>query len=841
MSLRLLQHISTTLKTNQPIESEWFRKCGPIAADFDDDKVYRRTDYLRLLENLVQQGQMTLLSGKTGSGKTVLVRQLVYETYKGLETDVYFFNCDLHRNFNYSVLLHEICEVTGLVIIEDAHLETHKIQILCSELRDKTDVHILIVARPSYKETAYGHGSSLEELPSLLLDSPIDIEQIIGHFAWHNPDLPWTPQVVTSLISISSPDLWLLSCALLGYKASHTIEASASWIMCGVQEHLSRLDSFHPFSPHVLIALSPLYMYETFTAELFLTQALKIDPSTLAWMLERGEIIRQIDSDGNILYGLPHSTLASAYWKYGDPYKMGMNLTTPEDYIYEYLLYHAPNSMEALQKCDYHFQLLVYNNLCQENPEVRLAIVEHERSLRSLSTWVENGLPLNTSCLQELAERISYSKDIVSISDLVNSIFHQDKHAGYHLWIQLDHDNLNQLLRSNPCLADQCNAVAYYRFDETIQQSMEEVLDQRLLATRISRIVSFSQAADGLRSLHRFSSNNSFVEIICELIDVPALAERMNSSSDVLGIARLLGMVNIIDRNKGDLLWQSLDQKRLAMSICTHDCAVYIGICLAHLNKVDLCYSQTLCRYFDLRYPAEILQATTLDKLTHCMKEMRKCDADTGKNFVRLLDLKFIAKQWHKTSHVTCFCDFLEEIAHHDEGQFWAIWSILDKNFLMEKIDLLGDAYRECSCIISIRRALGNNSDQFYPLLDLNRWAQRINHGEIELEHFLFNIFINTTLCDKFCCLLDFTKLGEVYSKSDVYNICCIEHLHRELPNVAAQIVTNLDLEEVAQRLNESEEEDKLMECVMTITKVNKVAGHVLRNLLVNFGRWPDK
>lgn len=79
------------LEIDRPRPAEWFRKKGPIAADFVDKRVHRRT----VIDNLRKQilaNPVFMLQGEAATGKTVIVRSLLYELYNEGWRNLYYFD-----------------------------------------------------------------------------------------------------------------------------------------------------------------------------------------------------------------------------------------------------------------------------------------------------------------------------------------------------------------------------------------------------------------------------------------------------------------------------------------------------------------------------------------------------------------------------------------------------------------------------------------------------------------------------------------------------------------------------------------------------------------------------
>lgn len=102
---RYLRNIEQVLRIGTSEKPKWFRKTGPIAADFDDGRVYRREKTLDDLKKLVMNNSVSMLEGVGATGKTVLVLNLAYDLYKAGKNQVFYFDCDKDRDFDRHELI----------------------------------------------------------------------------------------------------------------------------------------------------------------------------------------------------------------------------------------------------------------------------------------------------------------------------------------------------------------------------------------------------------------------------------------------------------------------------------------------------------------------------------------------------------------------------------------------------------------------------------------------------------------------------------------------------------------------------------------------------------------
>jgi hypothetical protein len=130
-----LKPIEQVLRMDMDDQPKWFRKTGPIAADFEDGRIYNRSKLFDDLKELVMQNHLSMLIGVAATGKTVLVRQFGHDLSINDNQPVYYFHNTVWRDFDESKLVKEINHINGVIILEDIHLETKKFQSLRSRLK----------------------------------------------------------------------------------------------------------------------------------------------------------------------------------------------------------------------------------------------------------------------------------------------------------------------------------------------------------------------------------------------------------------------------------------------------------------------------------------------------------------------------------------------------------------------------------------------------------------------------------------------------------------------------------------------------------------------------------
>jgi len=276
---KYLRPIQEILRIGEAIPAKWFRRTGPLAADFDANTVYCRRQLLTDLKNLVFSNFFSVLEGVAATGKTVLVRQLGYELCK--DKAVYYFDCDRRRDFDQDELETDIDNVKGVVIIENIHLETRKFQYILDRAEKNEKRHILFVARPSFRESEFSRDEKLSRLNSMTLKPFAQVDEIINCFTSLHTAISWPSKICQEIKNVSANSFWLMAYALKGCVSTNGKGEVQDWLGDGVKEDLEELEKVEPAFPEVLVSLSPLYQNETLTDESFLINGLGFDQEML--------------------------------------------------------------------------------------------------------------------------------------------------------------------------------------------------------------------------------------------------------------------------------------------------------------------------------------------------------------------------------------------------------------------------------------------------------------------------------------------------------------------------------------------------------------------------------
>lgn len=423
------------LLSNEEAE-EWFRKRGPITVDFQKNRVYRNKQYLESHRKLILDHHFVMLEGIAATGKSVLVRTLGYDFLQD-GMPVHYFKCG-EMDFRATELAEEINNASGVVIVEDIHLAPREANAVYGRLRQDRFRHVVFTARSSFRE-ALPQDVELIHAPTKKLESFLYADELISFFLRRH-ELQCSDEHRSALKRISEKSLWLLAYALKGYDRVKGAGDPQEWIGEEVKKDLNDLRKINTEYPKILVALSPLYMNEVLTAKEFLIASngfLRFAEQHLQQLEIRGEITR-VDMHGHTFYGLPHSALASLYWKWGSTYRNDMHLPDYEEFIYKYAASDTPNGLKAMMRtergvCDrlmarFHAALDI------------VGIVARERCMTSISDWLwwYRTAPLPSALLATLAEKIAVTPNVREAAGCLEALHMASVKAAFEVCQLLD-------------------------------------------------------------------------------------------------------------------------------------------------------------------------------------------------------------------------------------------------------------------------------------------------------------------------------------------------------------------------------------------------------------------
>jgi hypothetical protein len=363
-----------------------------------------------------------------------------------------------------------------------------------------------------------------------------DFKGLIKCFCSHRE----TPEAVyrhrEQLLEVSKNNYWLLAFALKGCTNAHGKGEPISWIADEVKKYLRNLetceDTYDDQYPRIVVALSPLYKNEVLTVESYLIEKLGFTKPALYDLAKRGEITRQEDSSENMLYGLPHSSLARAYWEHGRQYIQQRRLQRYEEWICDYAGAVVPNGLAASLKSDPDTMELVFNRLYAQH--YIEAAIENETDFHTVASWLYSDrcrYPVSYEILRILVRRMSLSNDFFSIGDCLGGVHSHQPEQAQRLW---------------------------------------DVVDKRGLANRMSITEDFLGLSQLIECLRLYVSESA-AERILELVDLNLLGNNLADTPNAGAACLLISQIFATSVNQGGRLSTIIDTKKLATNLMNHE------------------------------------------------------------------------------------------------------------------------------------------------------------------------------------------------------------------------------------------------------------------------------
>jgi len=360
-----------------------FRKEGPIAADFGSKNVCPRYGPLERLRNLVLGQPASVFCGDSGSGKTVLIRKLAYDLHNENRAQLYYLTGD---DWTSDELAESVIKADpeSIFVFDDIHLRTVPLQDMYTRVRNRiSEKHLLFVGQPSFKNNEQNSvRAKLSDLPSETVQAFEDIDELIQHFSAQPEYAALRNRAVQDTVLASSKDnMWLLSYALLGCSANKGRGDPAAWLSDGVRRDLSDLAASgkNELLPRAVVVLSLLFRYEVPTEARFMCTFLGCEKELFDALANRGEIIPHTSSTGYVLYGLPHRSLAEAYWRYGQEYAKWAELPQEKDFLLQYVKADVPNGISAIRAFSAETRDWVLRQLTTDEKAVSRIIEDKKR------------------------------------------------------------------------------------------------------------------------------------------------------------------------------------------------------------------------------------------------------------------------------------------------------------------------------------------------------------------------------------------------------------------------------------------------------------------------------
>ncbi|MCD4831689.1 MAG: hypothetical protein K8R02_07795 [Anaerohalosphaeraceae bacterium] len=558
-NLKYLRNMKDVLKwEDKNVKAKWFRKTGPIAIDFAEEKVCPRSEVLEGLRKHVFNNKISIIEGNGGSGKSVLVRHMAYDLLaKENESQIYHYSFKLDLPISdFREFKDEINSVFDLVIIEDVHLATHNIQCIVDDLTREHDTgHILLTARPSFRSNMLQQRSdTLEKLPRLTLTAykekdSSNIDEIINYYIERNSSSnDWTTEQKNSIKDISKGNLWLLSYALKGFNGNKGFEEPILCIKEGVKSDLEDIRMLK-CKPQILVALSPLYINESLTAHSFLVENFDFADEDIYRLIDMGEIIKH-EIDGEVYYGLPHSSLASAYWEHGGNYRDSL-MKDIDRFLCLYIISEAPNSLSVIFRTDMKKRLYLLQ--CAAISGHLLEIVKKERDSEKYFE-LSFILMTNANCFIFQPYSFFYS--------LGNLFFEREEFAAIE------------------------NLLIFEFFGLFNLKKFWQQIDKEEFISKLYGKNNFDSICSMLGAIRKM--NKKFRVEIDKMINCEKLiSEGLNNTYDFEEIAKVLEGLSKIDKSIALNFWQLIDKEKLVGQLYSKDTFSAVCQCLGGICELN--------------------------------------------------------------------------------------------------------------------------------------------------------------------------------------------------------------------------------------------------------------
>jgi hypothetical protein len=746
---KLIEPIQNILKIGSEEEATWFRKSGPIAADFEDGRIYRRKDLFVRLKKLVLSNSTSMLEGIAATGKTVLMRDVAYELFRKDNLAVYYFDCDLKRDFDIYKLVEDINNTKGIVILENIHLETRKFQCVYGRIKQDQYRHILFVARPSFRDGLYSRLKDLGSIDSLKLEPFDEVDKVINHFASYYRELYWSTEVYDSIKKTSGKSYWLISYALKGYATMGGEVEPVSWCEKGVKQDLNDLKNINSVFPEVLVTLSPLYQSEVLTEESYLTRNLKFDYEVLDELVQRGEVTYQKTEDGFVLYGLPHSALADVYWEHGKEYRTRRGLKEYKDFVYDYAKSNVSNGLQAAIAAEIRFRTgktanVDGNDLFKKARDndwrgivVRLDgegllqnVIKKERSLEAINAYLSlsnDAQTLNPDILPIIAEKMNESDDSSYPIRCLSSIYSFDKEFARGFWELLDHRKLRKMqigMESQFFITSSINFI--YCFDVQLARSVCETLDPEQLATSLNEAWDVQQIGQAI--FYIMQAHKECGQELWSLLDKEALASKLITAQPIWTTERCIYYILLANREMASELCGLLDVKELASRLDQFDIYGEIGKCLCTIWESDPKRGEALWQCLDKPSLAAKLSVSPYfwSGTETCIYYISRADEKIASELCELLELEQLGRVVSGYEDVSIAGECISRIVKANREKGWKFWRLLDKKRLAFNISQEEDLWYRAECIQQVYRGDPAMAKELCNLLDKSEFVKRL-------------------------------------------------------------------------------------------------------------------
>ncbi|MCK4375832.1 MAG: hypothetical protein KAX19_10900, partial [Candidatus Brocadiae bacterium] len=828
-------------------EPQWFRKCGPIAVDFAAARVCWRQDDVARLRAALDAGQVAVLEGAAATGKSVLVRQLASELHAiAAYPEVYHLDCREHGVLDQPRLFDEISDVEGLVIIEDCHLAPYAVSSLYVRLEGHPQLKALLVTRPSLWGSVDPRQAGLGDLEedAVRLEPFAVVDEIIDLYAKGHPGehVSWPASARDSLKAVSKGSFWLLAYALQGYVASRGDGNPLDWVGEGVREDLERLEGLRaadgdPHYPEVLVALSPLYRSEVVTAEAFLTRRMGFTVEVLNGLASRGEITRG-EIDGEVHYGLPHSSLANAYWQHGSTYRHRMDLPCYEGFLAEYAASgHARNGLLAVVTAEARVRWAILSRLEDAGNLPELILQEpSDRAVLQLCLEAPLATWRNPSLVEPLADRLLRLDNACAVGQILHGLHQKDVGFAESLWRTLDVSCLaNRIIEA----ADvQSMGKCLWQIGDADRRAFCELwqaIPTEKLAARMITADDLLAVCSCMRRIREADLRAG--ADLCQAFDLETLAQRC-CGDDSTGGARLIRYIREGDEAVAHELWGKLDVRAWANKLVSQAALVDVLNVFGELCSAWAEAAAELSALMDSKALAGRLSACDPVRwVGPFLRYLFQASPSQGEEVCRLIDVQLLAARLNGEAEISAVASCLRNIlqTHRQTGR--SLWGHFDRHQYARRLEEAGALNTVGWCVQAIFEADRDVGSELLAALSLEALARRLNQApDLEPSASCIDYLrrISPEAGATVCGLLDVRGLAKRFSDArslrDVGRF--IAEVYRSNPDVAAQLCRSLDYHSVAAAALAEEDPRGLGRALRAVWEADAASGQNLWSVL---------
>jgi hypothetical protein len=630
-----LQTVDEALEFHRRTVAMWFRGTGPTFVDFKKKMVCRCRVLDRLLAHVAQNPESVLI-GESSAGKSVLVRYLAYELRCAGKTPVYYYRH--RRDVRIGALAAEVNSVSGLIILDDVHGDPGTYLDVCKRVRVGTARRLLLTASPDFLPSYLADGDAAARSHVFAVSGLDGRDEIINDFVEQHPVIARSD--LDTIKQIAGQDLWLLACTLEGCKQKKGFGHAQDWPRDGICRRLALLESHDGVDPRYLLALAPLALHGTMTAERYLTDVLGIPRADLRKLLQVHGATSAV-VDGERYYSIPHRSLARAYWEHGGSYRFPV--PGYEDFLLRYALAGMPNSLEAVMEAPEDVRASILSRVDAEGGLARM--LKEERSIVHVAKWASAVRRVDEPIARIIADKIAGDPNLNHSAECVRKIWTIACGAGRTVADYLDPPRLAALLvQSDPSMGATRLLQVIDLLDHEAPGSESRTPP---IAARVCACIPVKQLADRLVLGADVSSKADLLRSICLILGAPppglasyidwdGIARQLAATDEFLGAAGFLQALYMVAPAKKHGLWgMSTVANRLAREASWDKLVDTI----VQLDRIDSKAARDLCAALDSsEIVAKPVESGELGTAVHAVIILCLAHAAHAQNLVALLD-----------------------------------------------------------------------------------------------------------------------------------------------------------------------------------------------------------